>query len=88
MMTTIYDELKRTTDYLEKQRDEFMLQANLLKADAKSDWEKLQHKLTEMKRHLHQLEKTTGQVADDISTAAKILGEEIKEGFEKIKSDL
>lgn len=71
-------------DDLKQQRDQLRLKIELGKLEANEEWVKLEKKLTRLEAKAHELGKATADSSHDIAAAAKLLGEEIAEGFKNI----
>ena len=71
-------------DDLKQQRDELRLKYELAKLEANEEWIKLEKKLVKLEAKAHELGKATADASQDIAAAAKLLGEEIREGFKKV----
>lgn len=76
------------TEQLQKLRDELKLQAHLFSMEVKDEWHELEQKWDKVNQELQPLEQATSTSLNEISAAAKLLMEEIKNGYERIKSSL
>ncbi len=74
----IYDELKKT-------RDELRVQAHLFKAEAKDQWEELEEKWNEARRDMAPALKAAKEASGNVGEANRLLLNEIKEGYKKIR---
>lgn len=79
------EELKRLVDTLATQRDELMLRAHLAKLEAQAEWGELEDKLEVLRAKAGQVADAAGDTAEDVAAAAKLLGEEIARGYERLK---
>ena len=70
---------------LRQTRDELRVQMHLAKADARDEWDKLEGKWEEFQRTMDKVEDAAEDAADDVGDAMSSLGEEIKEGYKKIR---
>ena len=73
---------------LETTRDEIKLQAHLLKMETQDDWDAMEKKWGELSTTLKSVNSTGQEAASNIGAAAELLANEIKSGYEKIKSKL
>ncbi len=73
---------------LKQKRDELRVQIELGKAELQDEWHEMEKKLSSLETKIDPALKEAGDVADDVWEAAKLLGEEIKEGFTRIKNRL
>lgn len=69
---------------LKQERDELRVKLNLAKLEANEEWQKLETKLTKLEAKAKQVGDATADAAGDVGAAAKLLAEEIREGFKKI----
>ena len=82
---------KSIDDMLEKlkeERDELKLKLHLAKMDVSEEWDKLELKLEKLEGKAHELGEATVDASKDVGEAAKLLGQEILEGFKKIAKHL
>ena len=84
-MTTFkqeYDELLQT---LETQRDEIKLQIHLAKAELREEWLEIEKKWEHFKSRSERVLKEADSTASDVGDTFQLLGEELKEGYKRIK---
>ena len=84
-MATMRERLKETLERLEQERDELRVRLHLGKAEARQEWDKLDARIDELRGRLDQAGSEAGEVMDDVGEAAKLLGEEIRSGFERLR---
>lgn len=84
-MAELREEMKKLEDALLQQRDELRVKLHLARADARDEWEELEHKWTEVQGKFAQLQQTAGESMNEIESAARLLGEEILKGYERIR---
>ncbi|MEZ4412593.1 MAG: hypothetical protein R2910_06390 [Gemmatimonadales bacterium] len=87
-MTTMRERLREMLEKLEQERDELKVRAHLGKAEAKEEWEKMEGRIAELRSRLDKAGDEAGDVMEDVGAAAKLLGEEIREGFARIRKSL
>ena len=87
-MADVGEELEKALRSLEQQRDELRLKLNLAKAEARDEWEKLERQLDQLRGKLRGAQEAASQSAADIGTAAKLLAEELRQGYERIRKRL
>jgi gamma-glutamyl:cysteine ligase YbdK (ATP-grasp superfamily) len=80
------DRLNALVSRLEQERDELMLQAHLAKAEAREELAGLDAKLADLKQRAARIDDEAREVLEDIGVKAKDLGEEIKAGYTRIRS--
>jgi len=81
-------ELEKFRDGLEQQRDELLVQAGLAKLEARDEWQRTEKKLTEFKTRVEALGHEALDAGDEVWTSVKVLGEEVKMAYEKIREKL
>lgn len=69
---------------IKQERDELQVKLHLAKLDAADEWEKLEAQLVKLEAKARELGSATADASQDIGAAAKLLGEEIRDGFKKI----
>jgi NTP pyrophosphatase (non-canonical NTP hydrolase) len=87
-MTTMRARLREMLEKLEQERDELKVRVHLGKAEAREEWEKLEGRIGELRSRLDKAGDEAGDVMEDVGAAAKLLGEEIREGFGRIRKSL
>lgn len=84
-MVDVREELSKLEDSLLQQRDELRVRMHLAKADAKDEWEVLERKWAEAQVKFTQVRQSAGESMGEIEAAARLLGEEIKKGYERVR---
>jgi SMC interacting uncharacterized protein involved in chromosome segregation len=69
---------------LKRESEEMKLKLHLAKMDVSDEWEKLEAKLAKLESKAKELGSVTAEASHDMAAAAKLLGEEIRDGFKKI----
>jgi len=87
-MTTMRERLQEMLEKLEQERDELKVRMHLGKAEAREEWDKLEVRIGELRARLDKAGDEAGDVMEDVGAAAKLLGEEIREGFARIRRSL
>ena len=70
---------------LETERDELRVQLNLAKLEAREEWEEMEKKMEAMRGRMKVVGDEAKEATDDVGTAVCALGDEIKEGFARIR---
>ena len=83
-MNDIKTKIDDIVNDLKQERDELRVKLNLAKLEMGDEWEKLEKKLEKLEAKTKELGSATVEASKDIGVAAKLLGEEIREGFKKI----
>ncbi len=95
-MTEQSDSLDEATRFIKQKRDELKLKMHLAGNDAQDEWDALESKWQEFAREMQPLSdafKEAGQAAGEqagkvASAAEQVTPPEVKEGFEKLRSEL
>jgi len=87
-MATMRERLTEMLEKLEQERDELKVRMHLGKAEAREEWAKLDVRVGELRARLDKAGDEAGDVLDDVGAAAKLLGEEIRQGFARIRRTL
>ncbi|MEP1446862.1 MAG: hypothetical protein ABJK37_12185 [Paraglaciecola sp.] len=81
-------EVDKILEQVKQERDEIVLKAHLLKADARDEWHKVDKQWEHFKSKAGQVGKEAKGASEDVSAAAKLLGEEIMKSFQRIRKSL
>lgn len=73
---------------LKVQYETMRLQAGLAKLEAIDEWHELQPKLRKLEAKTKELGEATANASKEIGAAAKLLGEEIRDGIKDVASRL
>ena len=84
-MATMRDKLREMLEKLEQERDELRVRMHLGKAEAKEEWDKLDTRIAELRGRLDRAGDEAGEVMEDVAAAAKLLGDEIRLGFDRVR---
>jgi hypothetical protein len=87
-MADLREEVEKLLRQLEQQRDELRLKLNLGKAEARDEWEKLDKQLEQLRTRLRGAREAAIESAVDVGAAAKLLADEIRQGYERIRKRL
>jgi hypothetical protein len=82
------DTLQKDLELLGKARDELKLQLHLAKADAKSEWAKLESTWQRVNEQVQLTRNGTEQPIKEISSAAKTLLDELRNGYARVREQL
>jgi len=82
------ERLENEIDELRRVRDELNLRVHLAKADAKDLWEKLEQQLHRLEAKGHQISRLSAEPLQDVRDAARLLIDEIREGYRRIRKAL
>ena len=81
----IKEEIEELTEELKQRRDELRVQLHLANAEAKDAWEDAEKKWTHFQAKSAQMFDEAKDAGSDIGDAVKLLGAEIKEGYERLR---
>jgi uncharacterized coiled-coil DUF342 family protein len=84
MTNRLYD-IEDIIESLKQQKDEIKLQIHLAKAEARDEWPELEKKFNELMSKADVLRKEAGDASGDVIEAAKLVADEIKRGFDRIR---
>jgi len=69
---------------LKTERDDLKVRLHLVKLESSEEWQKLEHQLAKLESKARVLGSATADASEDVGAAAKLLAEEIRDGFKKI----
>ncbi len=75
-------------DSLKRERDELHLKLHLFKAEARDEWAELEKKWTHFQHKAGAANAAAGEAAGEIGAAMRLLGEEARTGYRKIRESL
>jgi len=87
MTKTIYN-IDEMLEGLKQARDEIQLQIHLAAAEAKEEWKTQEGKLEELEHKVKIIGSEAGEASEEVLEALKLVGDEIKNGFERIRKHL
>lgn len=85
-MAPLKNDLRTLIDGLKTQRDVIALKIYLAKSDAKDEWELLERKWNHFSARSEQIKKELQEASTDIGDDLKYLGEDLREGYSRIKN--
>ena len=81
-------ELNKFAEGLEQLRDEVKVQLHLASLESKQEWDKAEGQLEQFRTQLEQIATGTRGTTDDMIKKAKIVGEELKSTYQRLKDRL
>ncbi len=81
----IKEEIEELTAELKQHRDELRVQLHLAGAEVKDGWDELEKKWGHFEAKSAQFRTEAKDAGADIAEAAKLLGGEIKQGYERLR---
>jgi chromosome segregation ATPase len=85
-MADLKDEINEMISDLKQVRDELKVQLHLAKADVKDDWDEVEGNLEKLEAKAKNIGDAAKEASGDVGEAAKLLAQEVKNGFDKIRS--
>ncbi len=73
---------------LKQERDELALKIHLGQKDMTDEWNRLQDRLAQLNERFAPLKGAAAESAEGVWESLKLLGEEVKNGFERIRKSL
>ena len=87
-MSDTKDKIEEIIATLKQQRDELELQIHLGATEAKEEFDEAMSKLNEMTRDFEPVKDATEESVENVFESLKLVGEEIKVSFSRIKKSL
>lgn len=87
-MSDVKEQMTKALDHLKQQRDELQVQLHLAKADAKDEWARLESQWDEIKPKLEAARDEVGKTAESVGAALGMAIDELKKGYERLRSRL
>ena len=81
-------EFETLLEGIRQQRDELRVQLNLAKAEVREQWDDLEQKWDHLNARAKLAGAEAGEAARDVVAAMTLVGEEIKEGYRRIRKFL
>lgn len=85
---TIGQDIDRMVEKVRQQRDELKLQAHLFGAETRDEWDKVEGQWQNFQSRAKQVGVAGSAAGEDIGAALKNLGQEMLEGYRKIRRTL
>lgn len=82
------DHLAQLIAELKKQRDELAVRIHLGSQQAQAEWERVTAKLEELTKQYEPVKDAAKETGDNVWAALKLLGEEVRTGFDRIRKSL
>lgn len=90
-MTTTETAQKKYHEIIETlrtQRDDLKVKIHLANMEVRDEWEEVEDKWEHLKSREAQIGKEVGKSAHEVGEAISLLGQEIKEGYKRIRNAL
>lgn len=87
-MKDIKESVRKLAEDLKQERDEIILKLHLGKEDLEDEWEELEKKMQQMELKAKEIQATASEASEDVISAARLLGDELKKGYKKVRKKL
>ena len=87
MAKSIHD-IEALVEGLRQQRDALKVQLHLGKLEAQEEWAEMEKKLEHLRAKARAAGNESHEVSQDVFAAAKLMADEIKRGYERIRKRL
>ena len=84
----ITERLEKVLKELKTERDDLKVQLHLLNMDAKEEWNELENKYENFKAKASIVAEATEDSAGEVVEALKLVGEELHEGYKRIRRSM
>jgi hypothetical protein len=88
LMADVKEQITNALEHFKQQRDELQVQLHLAKAEAKDEWARLEKQWEETKPKLEAAREEVGKTAVSVGDALNQAIEELKKGYERLRSRL
>lgn len=82
------DEINNLIEGLKQQRDKIKVKLTLGRAELRDEWDELEQKLEQLRAKAAMLRRETGAASHNVLEAAKLVADEVRLGFERIRRRL
>jgi len=82
------DEINKLIEGLKQQRDSIKVQVSLGRAELRDEWEAVEQKLEQLRAKANMVRRETGTATRNVLEAAKIMAEEVRQGYDRIRRRL
>ena len=87
-MKDIQESVTKLMEDLKRERDEIQLKLHLGKEELKDEWDALEKKMQQLEVKAKDVQGAAAEASEGIVSAAKLLGDELKKGYEKVRGKL
>jgi hypothetical protein len=87
-MTDVKEQMTKALEQLKQHRDELQVQLHLAKADAKDEWARLENQWEDIQPKLKAAREEAGRTAESVGAALGLAIDELKKGYERLRSRL
>lgn len=87
-MADLNEQMTKALEQFKQQRDELQVQLHLAKAEAKDEWARLETQWEDLKPKLEAAREEAGKTAESVGAALSLAIDELKKGYERLRSRL
>ena len=87
-MAEVTEQITKALEHFKQQRDELQVQLHLAKAEAKDEWARLETQWEDIKPKLEAAREEVGKTAVSVGDALGQAIEELKKGYERLRTRL
>jgi hypothetical protein len=84
-MAELKQELRELFDKLATQRDELRVRMHLARAEVRDQWEQLEKQWEHARARLEVIGREAGDAAGDVGSALRLVAEELRKGYERVR---
>lgn len=84
-MADLTQELRTLFEGLATQRDDLRVRMHLARAEARDQWDALEKQWEHARARLEVIGREAGDAAGDVLSALRLVGEELKNGYERVR---
>ena len=81
-------DLEKLAESLKQQREELQLKMHLLNLEAREEWEKAEQNWQHSQTKAEELGTAGAEASKDVGAAVKLLGEELRHAYERVRKSL
>jgi hypothetical protein len=85
-MVHIDPELQKLVEDLKTQRDDLRVRVHLAKAEVKDEWERLEHRWEHVRGRMEVIGHEAGKTAKDVGAALRLAAEELRSGYQRVRT--
>jgi hypothetical protein len=84
----VTDKYQKLMDEIKQERDELNVKAHLIRSEVRDEWEDMEEKWEHFCSHSKRAGREVKDASGEVWVATKLLGEEIKEGYKRIRKSI
>lgn len=85
---SLQDDIRELMENLKQQRDEISLKVHLAGMEAKEEWEKAEKNWDKFSAKANEIYDDTVETTEELIDAAKVIGDELNQAYQRIKHRL